>query len=140
MTNKNHSKNINRVLWIAQIILALLFLITGVTKLVMPAEFLHTTFTWTKETNLVSVRLIGFFEIMGSMGLILPSWLRIKPQLTPFAAVGIAVIMLLASILHISRGEFSELPINIIVLFMSAFIVMGRLKKSPIPAKHFALE
>jgi hypothetical protein len=75
-------------------------------------------------------------EIIGSLGLILPSLLRIKPWLTPLAAIGIAVVMLLAIFFNISMGETSVLGINILLFLIAIFIAWGRLNRSPIPPKY----
>lgn len=136
MTTQNPSKTLNTALWAAQIFLALVFLITGAGKLFLPIENLYALIPWTKDVNSLPVRLIGFSEIIGSLGLILPSLLRIKPWLTPLAAIGIAVVMLLAIIFNISIGETSVLGINILLFLVSIFIAWGRFKRSPIPSKY----
>jgi putative oxidoreductase len=136
MTTNNSSKALNTALWAAQIFLALVFFITGAGKLFLPMENLYELIPWTKEVNSLPVRLIGFTEIIGSLGLILPSLLRIKPWLTPLAAIGVAVVMLLAIIFNISIGETSVLGINILLFLVSLFIAWGRFKRSPIPPKY----
>ncbi len=78
-----------RALWIIQILLALLFLFAGGTKLVMPAAQL------TAQTPLSAsfLRFIGVAEIAGALGLILPGALRIRPGLMPLAAACLSIIM-----------------------------------------------
>lgn len=136
MTTQNPSKALNIALWAAQIFLALVFFITGAGKLFLPMENLYELIPWTKDFNSLPVRLIGFSEIIGSLGLILPSLLRIKPWLTPLAAIGIAVVMLLAIFFNISMGETSVLGINILLFLIAIFIAWGRLNKCPIPPKY----
>jgi uncharacterized membrane protein YphA (DoxX/SURF4 family) len=136
MTAQNSSKALNTALWAAQIFLALVFLITGAGKLFLPIENLFALIPWTKDVNSLPVRLIGFTEIIGSIGLILPSLLRIKPWLTPLAAIGIAVVMLLAIFFNISTGETSVIGINIILFLIAIFIAWGRFTRSPIPPKY----
>ena len=51
------------------------------------------------------VTFIGGSELLGGLGLLLPALTHILPWLTPLAAVGLAVIMLLATLFHIRRGE-----------------------------------
>jgi uncharacterized membrane protein YphA (DoxX/SURF4 family) len=79
-----------RALWIIQILLALLFLFAGGSKLAMPAAQL------TGQTPLPALflRFIGVAEIAGALGLILPGALRIRPGLTPLAAACLTIIML----------------------------------------------
>jgi len=136
MTNQNSSKALNTTLWAAQIFLAVVFFITGAGKLFLPMENLYALIPWTKDVNSLPVRLIGFSEIMGSIGLILPSLQRIKPWLTPLVAIGIAVIMLLAIFFNISLGETSVIGLNIILFLIAIFVAWGRFKKSAISPKY----
>ena len=140
MNVQNPSKALNTALWAAQIFLAIVFFVTGAGKLFLPMENLYALIPWTKDVNSLPVRLIGFSEIMGSIGLILPSLLRIKPWLTPWVAIGIAVIMLLAIVFNISLGETSVIGLNIILFLMAIFIAWGRFKKSAISPKYQVLK
>ena len=136
MTNQNSSKVLNVALWAAQIFLTLVFFITGAAKLFLPMENLNELIPWTKDFSSMPVRLIGLSEIIGSLGLILPSLLRIKPQLTSLAAIGVAVVMLLATIFNISIGETSVIGLNILLFLLATFVAWGRFKKSAIEPKH----
>jgi putative oxidoreductase len=136
MTTHNSSKALNAALWAAQIFLALVFFITGAGKLFLPMENLYALIPWIKDVNSLPVRLIGFSEIIGSLGLILPSLLRIKPQLTTLSALGIAIVMLLAIIFNISMGETSVIGINILLFLIAMFVAWGRFTRSPIPPKY----
>lgn len=136
MNTQNSSKALNTALWAAQIFLALVFLITGAVKLFLPVESLNELIPWTKDFSSIPVRLIGLSEILGSIGLTLPSVLRIKPQLTPLSAVGVAVVMLLAIIFNLSIDETSVLGINVLLFLVSIFVAWGRFTRSPIPPKY----
>jgi len=81
------------------------------------------------------VRFIGVAEVAGAIGLILPAATRIKPVLTPLAAVGILVIMVLATGFHIYKGEFHALPVTLLLGAMATFVAWGRFRKAPIPAR-----
>ena len=91
----------NYALWIVQGLLALLFLFAGGMKLVLPIEAL------TEQMPLpgLFVRFIGVAEVLGGIGLILPGLLRIRPGLTPLAAVGLVIIMIGATVLTLAGGE-----------------------------------
>lgn len=134
MTNQN-SKTLKISLWIAQVLLAAMFLMAGAMKSTQPIEQLATTLPWVKEVPVGLVRFIGISEFLGAIGLILPSLLRIQPKLTVWAAFGIATIMLLAAIFHISKGQLSVIGINIIIGLIAVFIGWGRAKKAPIHSK-----
>src|SRR5438045_4049841 len=87
----------NRVLWVIQILLALLFILAGGTKLFMSAAEL------TAQTPIPAwfLRFIGVMEIMGGLGLVLPGTLRIHTALTPLAAAGLSIIMIGAVVVTI---------------------------------------
>jgi len=136
MKTQNSSKALNIALWVAQIFLALVFFITGAGKLFLPMENLYELIPWTKDVNSLPVRLIGLSEILGSIGLILPSLLRIKPQLTSLAAIGVALTMLLAIVFNISMDETSVIGINIFLFLFAIFVAWGRFKKSAISPKY----
>ena len=69
---------------------------------------------------------------MAAIGLILPALTRILPRLTPLAALGVSIIQVLAMLFHVSRGEFMVLPLNVVLLALSLFVLWGRERKAPI--------
>ncbi len=84
----------NVVLWILQVLLALLFLFAGGTKLIMPLDVLLQQ----GSPNQVMlpgwfIRFIGVCEVLGALGLVLPGVFKTRQYLTPLAALGLAVIM-----------------------------------------------
>lgn len=116
----------NIALWIVQILLALAFLMAGAMKVTQPIQRLATNMGWVNSLPSQAVRLIGTLEILGAIGLILPAVTGIWPWLTPLAAVGLVLTMIGAMLLHIQRKEFSNLGINLVLLALAAFIVIGR--------------
>jgi hypothetical protein len=109
-------------LWIVQVLLALVFLFAGGTKLILPIEAL------TQEMPLPGwfVRFIGVVEVLGAIGLILPGLLRIRQGLTPVAAVGLVLIMIGATGLTLAGGEVVLALIPLVVGLLAAFIAYGR--------------
>jgi uncharacterized membrane protein YphA (DoxX/SURF4 family) len=75
---------------------------------------------------------IGVCEFLGGVGLILPAMTGVKPKLTPFAAVGLTLVMILAAVFHIVRGEYNFVPINLVLGGVAAFIAYGRLFVRPV--------
>lgn len=123
-------------LWVAQILLALGFGSAGVMKLFMPVVDLGTQMHWVSVTPEWLVRFIGAAELAGALGMILPAATRILPWLTPLAALGFAVIQVLAIGTHASLGETAmTLPANLVLLALSLFVAWGRWRKSPIPPR-----
>jgi uncharacterized membrane protein YphA (DoxX/SURF4 family) len=115
-------------LWIVQGLLALLFLFAGVMKFVMSVEEM------TQQVQMPGafMRFIGVCEILGGLGLILPSVLRIRPGLTPLAAAGLIVIMIGATIVSVMIGGVVAAIAPFIVLLLLAFVAYGRWKVAPI--------
>lgn len=130
MEKQRTSKAMNITLWIAQVLLSITFIWAGSMKLLQAAEM----WPWTVE-NPSLAKVTGVLDILAGLGLVLPSMLRILPQLTIYAAYGTIALMVAASVFHISRGEASQIGINIFFLLVAVFIAWGRQKKAPIPPK-----
>lgn len=125
------SKGFHIALWIAQGLLSSAFFMAGFMKTTMPIDNLAANgMTFVNAFSEETVRFIGISEILGGIGLIFPALLRIKPILTPIAAIGLAIVMVLAVIYHISKGE-PPVP-NIILFVLAIFVAWGRTKKAPI--------
>ena len=121
----------NVALWIVQGLLAALFVFSGGMKLVLPIE---------KMTDPVALpglflRFIGVCELLGGIGLILPSLLRIRPGLTPLAAAGLIVIMIGAVVISVIYMGVASALIPLLVGILAAFIAYGRSRLAPIPPK-----
>ncbi len=134
-TQHTSSKALHITLWIAQVLLAGMFIMSGFMKVSQPIDQLSGMLPWASQVPQALVRFIGISEVLGGIGLILPSLLRIKPVLTVWAAVGLATVMLFAAIFHATRGEFSAIGTNVILSLVALFIAWGRSKKAPIQPK-----
>ena len=112
----------NYALWVAQGLLALIFLFSGGMKLVTPLEVL------TEQMRLpgLFVRFIGAAEVLGAIGLILPGLLRIRRGLTPLAAAGLVIIMIGATVLTLATGNVASALISLVVGLLAAFVAYGR--------------
>ena len=122
----------NIVLWIVQILLALVFAMAGIMKVTRPFEKLAENMKWAKDVGPRGVRLIGVLEILGAIGLILPAVTGILPWLTPIAAIGLVLTMIGAMITHGRRGEFPNMGFNLVLLLLAVFIVLGRFVAVPL--------
>ncbi len=129
------SRVLHYSLWAAQVLIGLAFLMGGVLKATTPLAELALKMPWVTAIPGALTRFIGISEIAGGLGLILPALTRIKPVLTAFAGVGLAIIMVLAALLHVQRGELAALPINFVLGALSTFIAWGRFRGAPIPAR-----
>ena len=120
-------------LWVAQVILAAVYVMAGFMKLTQPIDALVASgMSYAGDYPELLTRFIGTMEGLGALGIILPAATRIAPRLTPLAALGFSIIQILAIGLHSSRGEFQVLPVNLVLLALSLFVLWGRLRKAPI--------
>lgn len=120
-------------LWVAQVILAAVYIMAGLMKLTQPIDALVASgMAYAGDYPELLTRFIGTMEVLGAIGIILPAATRIAPFLTPLAALGFATIQVLAIGLHTMRGEFQVLPVNLVLLALSLFVLWGRLRKAPI--------
>ncbi|HYC49971.1 MAG TPA: DoxX family protein [Gemmatimonadaceae bacterium] len=119
-------------LWVVQVLLAAMFLMSGFMKLSQPIAALSGQMPWVMSVPEALVRFIGAAELAGALGLILPSLTRIRPRLTVLAAIGLITVMILASAFHLSRGEGSVVPMNLVLAALAAFVAWGRNKAAPI--------
>lgn len=116
----------NIALWIAQGLLAGLYLMSGTMKTLQTAKA-KDQFPWAKNRSDEFVRFVGISEILGALGLILPLLTGILPWLTALAALGLSLIQLLAIFTeHLPKKEYNVIPVNAVLLAMSVFITVGR--------------
>lgn len=116
----------NIALWIAAGLLAALFLGAGLAKMFQPREKLLERMAWAEDFTDGQVKAIGAVEALGAIGLILPAVTGILPVLVPLAAVGLAITMVLAAIVHVRRGETSFIGVNLALAAIAAFVAWGR--------------
>jgi len=118
-------------LWVAQIVLAIIFALSGAMKLSMPAAELAKM---VPGFPLFFLRFIGIAELAGAIGIIVPALTRIAPVLTPLAASGFVIVMVSAAVLHLMRGELGEVAVVIVLGALASFVAWGRFKLAPISA------
>ncbi|WP_343670639.1 DoxX family protein [Chitinophaga sp.] len=135
MSQKNGLQLLNVGLWIAQLLLILVLLMTGLMKLFQPIEKLATRYLWMGQVPAIFLRFLGLCNLLGCLGLLLPSLLRIKPVLTVWTAFAIIVLMICAIVFHLSRGETQIIGFNILIAALAAFVAWGRSKRLPIRPK-----
>jgi hypothetical protein len=124
----------NIALWVAQVLLLLMFLFAGGTKLVWPPEMLEGPF----PLPIAFIRILGVAEVLGAVAMILPGLLRIKPGLTPLAAAGLAVIMVGAVVITATTMSPILSLIPLVLGLLAAFVAYGRWRLAPLPDRSKA--
>lgn len=122
----------NRLLWVVQALLALLFLFAGGEKQVMSAAEL------TGQTSLPAafLRFIGITEILGGLGLMLPGMLRVWTELTALAAAGLVIIMLGAVVVTIQTMGLAMATLPFVTGALALLVAYGRWRVAPLSAPH----
>jgi uncharacterized membrane protein YphA (DoxX/SURF4 family) len=120
------------VLWIVQVLLALAFIMAGFMKAFQPIEKLRERMTWARHVAPALIRLIGTLEILGALGLILPAATHILPWLTPVAALGLVLTMIVATALHLRLKEASRAGVPLVLLLLALFVAIGYLVIVPV--------
>jgi len=121
-------------LWVVQVLLALFYVYAGFTKLSTPADELMKMMPWTGALPAL-VPVTGLVDLLGGVGVLLPSLTRIKPRLTVLAALCTIVLQGLAIALHLSRGEDMVVPMNLVLIALAAFVLWGRERALPITSR-----
>jgi uncharacterized membrane protein len=122
----------NVAVWVLQIVLALAFLLAGVTKVSQPRQKLAASMGWVEDFSNSGVRTIGVLEILGGVGLLLPAVTGVATVLVPLAAVGLALLMVLAAATHRRRGELPMIGINAILLLLAVVVAWARFASYPL--------
>ena len=117
----------NVLLWVIQTLLALLFLFSGGTKLVLSAEtMLEKSPPNTIMLPMIFIRFIGVLEILGALGLVLPGLTKIRRGLTPLAALGLLIIMIGAVVISIMGPGVKAAIVPFVTGLLCALVAYGR--------------
>lgn len=123
----------NVILWILQVLLALLFIWAGGFKLVVPASVLAAQ---SPPGQMVFpgmfLKFIGLCELLGGFGLVLPGIFKTKQHLIPLAAVGLLIIMIGATVVVLMGGNVGVAVSNVVIALLLAFVAYGRWRLKPL--------
>jgi hypothetical protein len=129
------SKRLEIGLWIVQGLLALTFVGTAVWKVFTPIPDLAAKIPWAGQVSPGLLYSTAVFDLLGGLGVVLPSVTRVKPGLTVLAALGCAALQVCAIVFHVSRGEAANTPFNFFLVALALFVAWGRRSKAPISAR-----
>ncbi len=121
----------NTVLWILQVVVGIMFILAGVNH-GFRQETAKQMMAWMQAVSSGLLTFIGIAEILGGLGVVLPALTNILPVLTPIAAAGLTLIMILAMIFHFRRGEYQAIVVNLVLGALAAFVAYGRFVLVPL--------
>lgn len=123
-------------LWVAQALVAMIYLWAASMKLTKSPADLAGMIPWAADYSVTFLRAIGLVDLAGGLGILLPALTRVMPRLTVVASAAIVVHQLCAVVFHISRGEFAVLPFNVVLIALSVWVAWGRTRKAPIAPRN----
>jgi hypothetical protein len=126
----------NIVLWILQVLLAAAFLAHGLLLLVPPPDIAAQMAAALPRWFWV---FLGIAEVLAAIGITLPGLTRIVPWLVTWAAFGIMIVMVSATVWHIARNEMSSAVITFVLLAMATFVAYARARILPIHPRQVTL-
>jgi uncharacterized membrane protein YphA (DoxX/SURF4 family) len=127
--SKPSPKTLNRLLWTAQTLTALLFLFAGSMKFIMPVDKMQQG---SIIFSIAFLHFIGICEVLGSIGLLLPGITRVQTWLTPLAAAGLTIIMIGATTVTILSMGVAPSILPFVVGIVTTWIAYGRTRLAPI--------
>ena len=131
-------KALNIGLWIVQGLLSLTFVGTATWKVVTPIPELAAKMPWMGQVSPGFLYTTALFDLLGGLGVLLPSVTRVKPGLAVLGALGCAALMTGAIVFHFSRGEGANTPFNFFLVALALFVAWGRRSKAPIAPRDLA--
>jgi uncharacterized membrane protein YphA (DoxX/SURF4 family) len=118
----------NTTLWIAQVLLAAVFLGSGVMKSTQSRErLIEKGQTGVAGLSVPLIRFIGIAEILAAIGLIAPWLTGVAAGLTPLAAIGLMIVMIPAAVIHYRLHEPRNVAMNVALFALSGLVCWGRL-------------
>ncbi|PYG01581.1 DoxX-like family protein [Georgenia satyanarayanai] len=118
-------------LWVATAVVAVVFLGSGVSKVVSSRQALYDSgMTYVQDIHPAALKGIGLLELAGALGLVLPTVLERAVHLVPIASGALAVMMLVATALHLRRREPFAVPL--VLALVAGALTALRLTEYPV--------
>jgi uncharacterized membrane protein YphA (DoxX/SURF4 family) len=109
-------------LWITAVLLTVVYLLAGATKVARSKAQLQPQMGWVEDFSEPQVTAIGALEVLGALGVILPLATGMAPFITPVAAFALVLVQVAAIVVHVRRGEQKALPVNVVLLLLAATV------------------
>ena len=121
----------NILLWVLQILAALLYGASGVMKVFMFDKVSEGVPSFGALPRRAWMTL-GILELVCTVGLIVPAALRWQPALTAVAATVLAIESLVFIWVHVKYGEITPIIMSAMLGLLMAFVAYGRMALKPI--------
>jgi uncharacterized membrane protein YphA (DoxX/SURF4 family) len=121
----------NILLWVLQVLAALLYGASGVMKVFMFDKVSKQAPSFgalPREAWMV----LGILELVCTAGLIVPAVFHWQPALTVVAATVLAIESLVFVWVHVKYGEITPIVFSVVLGFVMAFVAYGRMALKPI--------
>jgi uncharacterized membrane protein YphA (DoxX/SURF4 family) len=121
----------NTLLWVLQVLAALLYAASGTMKVFMFDKVSHDVPSFGALPRQAWTAL-GIIELVCVVGLIVPSALRWRPELTVVAAAILAIESLVFIFVHVKYNEVPPIIMSAVLGLLMSFIAYGRMVLKPI--------
>lgn len=122
-------RGLSALVWIPQLLVVLVYAGGGAYKLVTPYADVVEQFGDIPQGLLVAASVL---EVVGGLGVLLPSLTRIAPVLTVWAALGCALLQVGAVVFHVSTGDSDGLALNAVLIALALAVAWLRLRVAPV--------
>ena len=111
---------------ILEVLLAVLFVFVGSTKAFQPVEKLEPKMAWVKDFTPRTVKLVGWAELLGGAGLVLPGIVGLW-DLQFAAQICLAVLMVGAAVWHFrhndAKGAIPSIVLTVLLVLLASYMV-----------------
>ena len=121
----------NILLWVLQVLAALLYGASGVMKVFMFDKISQDVRSFDALPRQAWMAL-GIIELVCAVGLIVPAAFRWHPKLTVVAAAVLAIESLVFIWVHVKSRETTPIIVSGVLGLLMAFIAYGRMYRRPI--------
>lgn len=111
------------LVYILQIILVIMFLMSGLMKLMMPKAKLAMKMKPLRTLSGGQIKLLGLLEVLGALGIILPMWVSLPAMLPFYAVLGLALVVFSAVIAHLKVGDKKEAMMPLVLLIIAVYVL-----------------
>lgn len=132
-TAERYPQVINGALWVSQTVAAMVVGRAGVLLVKEPSAEVTTQLgEWVPTLSNSNAHVLGLGVLIGALGLVGPSFIRIGPRLVAVVAAAFALTFTVAALVHVLRGAMVPLGFDVALVATMFFIAWGRLFVSPI--------